>query len=211
MFNRDVLHYQCTCKSVIHFHFVSSLYETERQSNNHGKRGLHHNSRDSERKASQRRREVYFTFKSLSIFQIFKTFNILATVIVTTIMADKINKKNFAENSTEVNLTTPSDFQGPSNCQKLQSSTEFDGSTISVCFSNIVEKFTIKQADIMESLAEVLANNQTKNINKISNEIGKKLETFNDSLILHKTKSSTGVATISTNPNTKQKLWRRLQ
>ena len=116
-------------------------------------------------------------------------------------MADKINKKNFAENSTEVNLTTPSDSQGPSNCQKLQSSTEFDGSTISVCFSNIVEKFTIKQADIMESLAEVLANNQTKNINKISNEIGKKLETFNDSLIAYKAKSSIKVATISGNPN----------
>ena len=67
-----------------------------------------------ERKASKRQREVYFTFKSLSIFQIFKSFNILATVIVT-IMADKINKKNIAENSTEVSLKTPSDFQGPSN------------------------------------------------------------------------------------------------
>ena len=52
----------------------------------------------------------------------------------------------------------------------------------------------------MGSFAEVLANNQTKNINKISNKIGKKLETFNDSLIAHKAKSSTGVATISINP-----------
>ena len=116
-------------------------------------------------------------------------------------MADKINKKNIAENSTEVSLKTPSDFQGPSNRQKLQSSTEFDGSTISACFSNILEKFTIKQADIMGNFAEVLANNQTKNINIISNEIGKKLGTFNDSLIAHKAKSSTGVATISINPN----------
>ena len=116
-------------------------------------------------------------------------------------MADKINKKKNAENSTEVSLKTPSDFQGPSNRQKLQSSTEFDGSTISACFSNILEKFTIKQADIMGNFAEVLANNQTKNINIISNEIGKKLETFNDSLIAHKAKSSTGVATISINPN----------
>ena len=53
----------------------------------------------------------------------------------------------------------------------------------------------------MGSFIEVLANNRTKNINKISNEIGKKLETFNDSLIAHKAKSSTGVATISINPN----------
>ena len=53
----------------------------------------------------------------------------------------------------------------------------------------------------MRSFAEVLANNQTKNINKISNEIGKKLKTFNGSLIAHKAKGSTGVATISINPN----------
>ena len=108
------------------------------------------NTRDSESKASQRRREVYFTFISLTIFQIFKSFSIL-TIVIVTIMADKINKKNIAENSTEVSLKTPSDFQGPSNRQKLQSSTEFDGSTISACFSNILEKFTIKQADIMEA------------------------------------------------------------
>ena len=54
----------------------------------------------------------------------------------------------------------------------------------------------------MWSFAEVLANNQTKNINEnICNEIGKKLETFNDDLIAYKAKSSTGVATISINPN----------
>ena len=52
----------------------------------------------------------------------------------------------------------------------------------------------------MGSFAEVLTNNQTKNINKISDEIGKKLETFNNSLTTYnKTKSSTGVATISIN------------
>ena len=38
----------------------------------------------------------------------------------------------------------------------------------------------IKQADIMGGFAQVLTNNQAKNINKISNEIGKKLETFNE-------------------------------
>ena len=117
-------------------------------------------------------------------------------------MADKISKKNIAKNSTDVSLKTPSDFQSPSNRQELQSSNEFDGNTISACFSNILETFTIKQANIMGCFVEVLTNNQTKNINKISDEIGKKLETFNNSLTSYnKTKSSTGVATISINPN----------
>ena len=53
----------------------------------------------------------------------------------------------------------------------------------------------------MGSFAEVLANNQTKNINKISNEIGKKFEIFNDSIIAYEAKSSTGVATITINAN----------
>ena len=88
-------------------------------------------------------------------------------------MEDQINKKNIAEYSTEVSSKTPSDFQGPSNREELQSSTEFDGSKIRACFSNILEKFTIKQDDIIKSIAEVLANNQTKNLNEISNEIGK--------------------------------------
>ena len=85
------------------------MSKSERQLDNRDKQGFHHNSRDSKRKASQRQREVYFTFKSLSVFQIFKSVNILSIVIVT-IMADKINKNNIAENSTEVSLKTPSDF-----------------------------------------------------------------------------------------------------
>ena len=116
-------------------------------------------------------------------------------------MADKINKKNIAENSTEVSLKTPSDFQGSSNYQELQSSTEFDGSKISACFPNILGKRTIKQADIMGSFVEVLSNNQTKNINKISNEIGKQSEIFNYNIIAYEAKNSTGVATISINAN----------
>ena len=52
----------------------------------------------------------------------------------------------------------------------------------------------------MGSFGEVLTNNQAKNINIISNEIRKKLETFNDSWITFKAKSSTGVATISIKP-----------
>ena len=54
-------------------------------------------------------------------------------------MEDKISNKNIAENSTEVSLKTSSDSQSPSNGQGLQSSTEFDGSTINACFSKILE------------------------------------------------------------------------
>ena len=49
----------------------------------------------------------------------------------------------------------------------------------------------------MGNFAEVLTNNQAKNINKISDKIRKKLETFNNSLTTYnKAKSSTGAATI---------------
>ena len=37
--------------------------------------------------------------------------------------------------------------------------------------------FTVKQGNIMENFAETFTNNKTKNINKISDEIEKKLET----------------------------------
>ena len=64
------------------------------------------------------------------------------------------------------------------------------------------QKFTIKQVDIIGWFAEVLTKNHAKNINKIINEIGKKLETFNDSLTAYnKAKKSTRVATFSINPN----------
>ena len=41
------------------------------------------------RKASQRRKEVHFTFKSVLVFEFLKNFNILA-IVIATIMADKI-------------------------------------------------------------------------------------------------------------------------
>ena len=63
----------------------------------------------------------------------------------------------------------------------------------------------------MGNFTEVLTNNQEKNINKISNEEGKKLQTFNNSLTeYNKAKGSTGVATISINPNKQKKPWGRL-
>ena len=46
-----------------------------------------------------------------------------------------------------------------------------DGNLLTTCFSNILEKFTAKQAKIMGNFAEVLAENQSKNMNRISIEI----------------------------------------
>ena len=59
--------------------------------------------------------------------------------IYSSVMADKINNKNIAEKSTKINQKTPSDFQSPSNQQELQSSTGFDGSTMSACYIKILE------------------------------------------------------------------------
>ena len=49
----------------------------------------------SEKKASQKQMEVYFTFKSVLIFQIFICIYVLVVVIVT-IMVDEISNKNVA-------------------------------------------------------------------------------------------------------------------
>ena len=54
-------------------------------------------------------------------------------MVIVTIMANNISKKNIAENSAEVSLKTSSDFQSFSNCQEKQSSTEFDGSKMRAC------------------------------------------------------------------------------
>ena len=60
----------------------------------------------------------------------------------------------------------------------------------------------------MGNFTEILTNNEEQNINKISNEVGKKLQTFNNSLTeYNKAKGSTGVATISINLNKTKKPW----
>ena len=70
-------------------------------------------------------------------------------------------------------------------------------------FSKILEKFTAKQASVMGNFAEVLAENQSKNMNRISTEIGKQINSFNENLSAYKANRSSGVATISVNPNKK--------
>ena len=100
-------------------------------------------------------------------------------------MADKISNKNIAEKSTKISLKTPSDFQSPSNRQEIQSSTEFDGSTISACFIKILEN--LQQNRLTSgNLHAVLTNNQAKNINEITDELKKKLETLTTNLSRNK-------------------------
>ena len=50
---------------------------------------------------------------------------------------------------------------------------DIDGNLLTTYFSNILEKFPVKQENIMRNFAEVLAENQSKNINRISADIGK--------------------------------------
>ena len=47
-------------------------------------------------------------------------------------------------------------------------------------------KFTMKQANIMDNFAESFTNNQGKNINKISDEIGNKIETVTTNSSINK-------------------------
>ena len=122
-------------------------------------------------------------------------------------MADKANNKNCAEKLNEVSLKTPSDFYSSSYLQPKESSQEhsmqgIDGNLLTTCFSNILEKFTAKQAN-MGNLVEVLVENQSKNMNRIITEIGIQLNSFNENLLAYKANQSSGVATISINPNKK--------
>ena len=50
---------------------------------------------------------------------------------------------------------------------------DIDENLLTTYFSNILEKFPVKQENIMGNFAEVLAENQSKNINRISADIGK--------------------------------------
>ena len=71
-----------------------------------------------------------------------------------------------------------------------------------MCFSTILEKFTAKQANIEGNSAEVLAENQSKNMNRISTEIAMQI-TVLMKIFQHIRLRSSGVATISINPNKK--------
>ena len=116
-------------------------------------------------------------------------------------MADNTNNKYIAEKPTEVSLKTPSDFQVTSSKNQQQQESEFGKSSLTECFTNILEKFTTKQANIMGNFAEFLTENQTKNMNKISSEIGKQFNNFNENLTAYKVNRNSGEATISVNPN----------
>ena len=102
-------------------------------------------------------------------------------------MPDKTNNKNTAEKPVEVCLKTPSGFYSPSNLQPQESCQDrsmqdVDGNLLTTYFSDIVEKFTAKQANIVGNFAKVLAGSQSKNMNRISTETGKQLNSFNENL-----------------------------
>ena len=55
----------------------------------------------------------------------------------------------------------------------------------------------------MVNFAEVLTENQSKNMNRICSEIEKQLNSFNEDVSAYKANRNSGVATISVNPNMK--------
>ena len=55
----------------------------------------------------------------------------------------------------------------------------------------------------MCNFAEILAKKQSKNMNRVSTEIGMQLNSFNENLSAYKANKSSGVAIISINPNKK--------
>ena len=55
----------------------------------------------------------------------------------------------------------------------------------------------------MGNLVKVLAENQSKNMKRISTEIGIQLNSFNENLLVYKANQSSGVATIRVKPNKK--------
>ena len=102
-------------------------------------------------------------------------------------MPDKTNNKNTTEKPVEVSLKTPSGFYSPSNLQPQESCQDrsmqdVHGNLLTTYFSDIVEKFTAKQANIVGHFAKVLAGSQSKNMNRISTETGKQLNSFNENL-----------------------------
>ena len=91
-------------------------------------------------------------------------------------MAEKTNNKNTTEKPDEVSLKTLSDFNSPSKLQPQESCQDFDENLLTTCSSNILEKFTIKQTNITGDFEEFLRENHSQNINTISTEIGKQLD-----------------------------------
>ena len=111
-------------------------------------------------------------------------------------MSDKANNKNSAEKPNEVSLKTPPDFYSSSYLQPQESSQEhsmqgIDSNLLATCFSNILEKFPAKQAN-MGNFAEVLAENQSKNMSRISTEIGMQLNSFHENLSACKANRGSG-------------------
>ena len=99
-------------------------------------------------------------------------------------MSDNNSDHNIAGNSKVQELKTPSDFQ-----------VQYQTDQMSSCFSNMLEMFTLKQADIMSKIIGDMSAKQTESINKISADIDSKFDRLN------KVSQQKGSATISINPD----------
>ena len=100
-------------------------------------------------------------------------------------MADMNINKKIAENSTEISRKLPlisRAHQTAKNCNLY-----WVWWKLNKCmFYKNLRKFAIKQTNIIETFVEILTNNRAKNINKIRDEIEKKLETLTTNFSINK-------------------------
>lgn len=103
-------------------------------------------------------------------------------------MSEEDSNPCIAGNSKVQELKTPLDFQVQNQTDQMTS-----------CFSNVLEMFTIKQADIMSKIIGDMSAKQTESINQITADIESKFDRLNK--LNQQTGSSSASATISVNPN----------
>ena len=107
---------------VIYSCFMSSMWTSERQSDNWGKQGNHHCSWgfwEESIEEAKGKYSVKYIFVNITTIIWISCYELSKLVKV---MADKTNNKNSAEKPVEVSLKTTSDFYSPSNLHQPQES-----------------------------------------------------------------------------------------
>ena len=118
-------------------------------------------------------------------------------------MTDNSGNANISGKNENSDLKTPLDFQV--NSQNI-STPAIQPDSMALCFANILETFTMKQADIMGKIIGDMSEKQKESMKQFSANIDNKFNYFHESLATNSNTnkvSGNGSATISRNPNNK--------